>query len=268
MPVLDFYNPQTHQPYGSPYTWIQRVDSNLAVLNLGQVSGVKITNPGSGYTTAPVITVVPGTSGGTGLALTAIISYGMVVDAVITNPGSGYTSAPTITIAASATGAIATGLVYWSDGWHLLPGKAKTSKEFGQPETLVPDEGNQIFSWKKDIRKGTLTIELLQTDVLTQNFLTEEAHKYLWRVFFCDGVNEDIGTGTYKYRIFAGVRFPDHVKFDTPAETIQMNGIILSNVSAITIDETKLPGGIYGNTYDIAAGRIQTLGIEGFYPSV
>jgi len=58
------------------------------------VTGVKITNGGSGYTSAP--TVVFSGGGGSSAAGTAYLSSGAVEYVRITNFGSGYTSAPTV----------------------------------------------------------------------------------------------------------------------------------------------------------------------------
>jgi parallel beta-helix repeat protein len=52
------------------------------------------TAPGSGYTSAPTVTITGG--GGTGAAATALVYGGQVVAIFVTNQGSGYTSSPTI----------------------------------------------------------------------------------------------------------------------------------------------------------------------------
>jgi hypothetical protein len=62
----------------------------------GFVIGATITNGGSGYTSAPSVTI---TGSGTGAAATATISGGVVTAINITNAGSGYTGGATITIA-------------------------------------------------------------------------------------------------------------------------------------------------------------------------
>jgi phage tail sheath protein FI len=74
------------------------------------VTGVNITDGGSGYTTATV-TFSPAPVGGVTATGTAVISGGSITDITITNPGSGYTSAPTITITGDGTGATATAVV-------------------------------------------------------------------------------------------------------------------------------------------------------------
>jgi len=65
----------------------------------GAVTGVKITNGGSGYTTPPAVTFSAPPSGGTTATGTAILSStGAVTGVNISNGGRGYTSAPTVTI--------------------------------------------------------------------------------------------------------------------------------------------------------------------------
>jgi hypothetical protein len=66
------------------------------------VTGVVITSAGSGYTTAPVVTITGG--GGSGATATATISGGKVTAINIVTAGSGYTSAPTVNIDNTGTG--------------------------------------------------------------------------------------------------------------------------------------------------------------------
>jgi len=81
----------------------------------GTVSGVLVTNPGSGYTSVPNITFSSGSA-----AAYATISQtgeygsnavGSIASIVVTNPGSGYTTAPNVTITSTdgnGSGAAAT----------------------------------------------------------------------------------------------------------------------------------------------------------------
>lgn len=76
-------------------------------LTTGRVTTVNLTNPGTGYTTAPAVTFSGG--GGSGAAATAIINTaGNVAAVIMTNFGTGYTSAPTVAIAAPGAGTTAT----------------------------------------------------------------------------------------------------------------------------------------------------------------
>ena len=70
------------------------------------VDGISITNGGSGYTTAPTITISGG--GGSGAAAKAVLTGGVVTNIVITNPGYGYSSTPSITFSSGAAAATAT----------------------------------------------------------------------------------------------------------------------------------------------------------------
>ena len=72
-----------------------------------RVNQVTVTNVGSGYTSAPAITISGG--GGTGAAATCTINAAGQIDSyTITDNGYNYTSNPTITIAAPSSGTTAT----------------------------------------------------------------------------------------------------------------------------------------------------------------
>ena len=79
----------------------------------GAVTGVTITNGGSGYATAPAVSFSGG--GGTGAAGTAVLTGDVVTGVNITDPGSGYISAPAVTLS-GGTGAI---YKYNGSSWNL-----------------------------------------------------------------------------------------------------------------------------------------------------
>jgi len=62
----------------------------------GNVVVISVSNPGSGYTSAPNVTITGG--GGNNATATAILGSGIVTSIALTEAGSGYTSPPTITI--------------------------------------------------------------------------------------------------------------------------------------------------------------------------
>ena len=68
-----------------------------AIVMYGFVVDKTVTSGGSGYTSAPAVTI---TGNGSGATATATVSGGAVTAITITNAGSGYTSGATITIAA------------------------------------------------------------------------------------------------------------------------------------------------------------------------
>lgn len=79
----------------------------------GSITSIEVTNPGSGYTSAPTVSI---TGMGSNAAATAVVDYSGIVTAVVIdplNPGSGYT-APTMTISGGNATADAAGLVYGS----------------------------------------------------------------------------------------------------------------------------------------------------------
>ena len=71
-----------------------------AVASLNGVTGAVLLTGGSGYTSAPLVTVtrVPGDTPGLGATAQAIVSGGAVTTIVITSPGSNYLLVPTITL--------------------------------------------------------------------------------------------------------------------------------------------------------------------------
>lgn len=68
-----------------------------AIVMYGFVVDKTVTSGGSGYTSAPAVTI---TGNGSGATATATVSGGAVTAITITNAGSGYTSGATISIAA------------------------------------------------------------------------------------------------------------------------------------------------------------------------
>ena len=71
----------------------------------GIVTNYTITNPGTGYTVAPIITITAPVGGGTQATATAQITLGIVTGTYVTYPGFAYTTAPTATFPAPlATG--------------------------------------------------------------------------------------------------------------------------------------------------------------------
>ncbi|HSO18535.1 MAG TPA: hypothetical protein VLT88_03695, partial [Desulfosarcina sp.] len=73
---------------------------------------------GSGYVTAPGVSIIGG--GGTGAAATAIIGDGKVTGYVMDDPGSGYTSAPTVVVDPPPEDILFTS--YWSNDGTSVDG--------------------------------------------------------------------------------------------------------------------------------------------------
>ena len=74
------------------------------------VQSITITNGGSGYTSAPTVTIAaPGGSGTTATATATINGSGVVTGVTITSAGGGYSAAPAVTFSAPSSGTTATG---------------------------------------------------------------------------------------------------------------------------------------------------------------
>lgn len=96
---------------------------------IGPHIGVAVViNAGSGYTSAPTLTVSGG--GGTGCVLQAVVAGGQIIEVNVVNPGTGYVTQPTVTI----TGGGGTGGVVFAypglttahfAGCHTFGGKVR-----------------------------------------------------------------------------------------------------------------------------------------------
>ena len=88
-------------PYNGYYTW-----DSTNLVQVGSLGAVGITNPGSGYTDPPVVTVsAPDNPNGVQATILASISNaaGTITNINITAGGTGYTTFPTVTIAPPPT---------------------------------------------------------------------------------------------------------------------------------------------------------------------
>jgi hypothetical protein len=76
------------------------------ILTSGKVFSVAVLNPGSGYTTAPLVTIAAPASG-TQATATAEVYDGKITRIIVTNNGSGYTTQPAVLIGGVGVGASA-----------------------------------------------------------------------------------------------------------------------------------------------------------------
>lgn len=75
--------------------------AGTAVLTSDAVTSITVGSGGSGYATAPIVTLTGG--GGTGATATATVSGGVITGFTVTAGGTGYTSAPTVVITPSSS---------------------------------------------------------------------------------------------------------------------------------------------------------------------
>src|ERR1019366_3128813 len=73
-----------------------RTATGTATLTGSFVTGVSITDGGSGYTNTPLVRFIGG--GGSGAQAVAVVSNGVVKNITVTNAGYGYTNAPLVVI--------------------------------------------------------------------------------------------------------------------------------------------------------------------------
>jgi autotransporter-associated beta strand protein len=105
----------------------------------GVITGITITNAGTGYTSVPTITISDQT-GGTGAGATASADLALTGGGItITNFGKGYTSLPTISVTGGGTGGTVdvTGLNLTQDQIAVTPGSGYTSA----PSVTVVGDG-------------------------------------------------------------------------------------------------------------------------------
>lgn len=72
---------------------------NLQLINANILSSIKVTNPGSGYTSIPAVVITGG--GGSGAVAEAIVKNGRISDIIVKDPGTGYSTPPDIELKSS-----------------------------------------------------------------------------------------------------------------------------------------------------------------------
>ena len=101
-------------PNNGYFTW----DGNNTVA-VGSVGVIGLSNVGSGYTSAPAVTIgAPNDPNGVQANATATIANGVITSITLTEAGSGYTSSPTVTITGGggSNGAAKAGVLSFATG--------------------------------------------------------------------------------------------------------------------------------------------------------
>ncbi len=137
------YGPVYGTTFPNSYARIQ--DTSLFT---GAVTGILVTNGGSGYLVRPTVTITGG--GGTGATATATVANGTVTAINITKAGRGYTSTPTIAITADPKST----------------GRGATAMAVGMP--ILRKAIQELFELDYGRMNSTLGIELPFTNFNTQ----------------------------------------------------------------------------------------------------
>jgi len=77
-------------------TPIQTYEATTANTTNKPVVGITVVSAGTGYTSAPTVSITGG--GGSGATATATVANGRITGFTVTNPGSGYNSVPTVSL--------------------------------------------------------------------------------------------------------------------------------------------------------------------------
>lgn len=76
----------------------------IAVMLNGMITGIQVTNPGNGYTSAPTVQITDSVNGnGSGAFAVALVTYGSLTGFGITNAGAAYTLPPILSLSSGPT---------------------------------------------------------------------------------------------------------------------------------------------------------------------
>ena len=105
-----------------------------ATATIGGIVSLNVSAGGSGYTTAPTVSFTGG--GGSGFAADVLISGGAVTGFNITNAGSGYSSAPTVSFVNTGTGGSGATATASINGFGIVTGFTITNAGSGYGTTV------------------------------------------------------------------------------------------------------------------------------------
>ena len=120
-------------------------DGTSAKRQGAKVLSVTVTTAGTGYSSAPTVTIgAPSLPGGVTATAIATVAAGAVTGITVTDGGSGYTSAPTVTISTGSGGNLATATA----SVHVPPQGLKLIKNFTNRLFAVGtgDERNTLYA--------------------------------------------------------------------------------------------------------------------------
>jgi hypothetical protein len=146
------------------FTW-----NGTDLLAVGGVGSVGITNAGSGYTSAPSVTIsAPNQTNGVQATAVATITANTVSSISITNGGSGYTSAPTVTITGgggSGATAIAQVLTFTKGAMVISVTKGGSGYNPASPPAVTITGGGGANAAGTAIVSGNAITSVIMTNV-------------------------------------------------------------------------------------------------------
>lgn len=174
------------------------------------LSGITVTNGGSGYssTNLPNITITGG--GGSGATARATVSGGRITAITITNRGAFYTSAPIVTITGGGTGAGAIAAITAPGDADVPPGDYSSQNNF---RAFLHDERSRELCFE-GLRKGDL--------IRWQEFIGEMR---------ATGTEiSQIAASAYKFESRAGLNVSEkNYLFPIPTNEMSLNRALVQN---------------------------------------
>jgi Protein of unknown function (DUF2589) len=157
----DPMNPQVGDPIYVSFKYPKEV-SPFQPAQPPAITGIRVTDGGSSYTSAPTVEISGG--GGAGAAATASINAnGEVTSVTLTNPGSNYTSAPTVRFSGGeGSGAAAT--AEFSQGSPAVPAQFVTMNLDVPILTMLPIPFIRIEETTIDFNAKINSVEETKTD--------------------------------------------------------------------------------------------------------
>jgi hypothetical protein len=166
--VSDEQNPEaaeTGEPIYVTFKYPKEIAPYQPAVEGGKVSKITVTTQGSGYTSAPVVTIPDPPSGGTTATATATIESGSVVGIVLTNPGSGYSSAPTPSIGVAPEGGTrATATATITEDQEAQPAQIQDMKLEVPILTIIPIPFIRVDLATVDFNAKINSVEYRKTD--------------------------------------------------------------------------------------------------------
>ena len=146
------------------FTW-----DGTDLLNVGGVGRIGLTARGSGYTSAPAVTIsAPNQTNGTQATAEATITANAVSSIAVTNGGSGYTAAPTVTITGgggSGANAIAQLLTFTKGALYIQVTNSGSGYNPASPPAVTITGGGGANAAATAIVFGNAVTEVIMTNV-------------------------------------------------------------------------------------------------------